>query len=138
MHGFYEHVPGTDNKCPYPTTCCIVKRCTYHHLLRKRKKIYRHICRNANGHDFWNCKRIMLMDYLQKGRTITHTLQEIMNQFHRNCRKTPPFPKKKAPFLQENPRAHSSRFIVVSLHDLRYRLLPHPPYSPDLAPRDFF
>ncbi|EFN64908.1 Histone-lysine N-methyltransferase SETMAR, partial [Camponotus floridanus] len=27
---------------------------------------------------------------------------------------------------------------VAKLHELRYELLPHPPYSPDLAPCDFF
>ena len=26
---------------------------------------------------------------------------------------------------------------MAKLHELRYELLPHPPYSPDLAPSDF-
>ena len=28
--------------------------------------------------------------------------------------------------------------IRVLFHELRYELLPHPPYSPDLAPTDYF
>ena len=27
---------------------------------------------------------------------------------------------------------------MVKLNDLRFELLPHPPYSPDLAPSDFY
>jgi len=27
---------------------------------------------------------------------------------------------------------------MAKLHELRFELLPHPPYSPDLAPCDFF
>lgn len=27
---------------------------------------------------------------------------------------------------------------MAKLHELGYELLPHPPYSPDLAPSDFF
>ena len=27
---------------------------------------------------------------------------------------------------------------MAKFHELRYELLPHPPYSPDLAPNDYF
>ena len=27
---------------------------------------------------------------------------------------------------------------MAKLFDLRYEILPHPPYSPDLAPSDYF
>jgi len=27
---------------------------------------------------------------------------------------------------------------MAKLHELRYELLPHPPYSPDLAPSDYW
>lgn len=38
----------------------------------------------------------------------------------------------------DNAPAHSSRVVVAKLHELRYEVLPQPPYSPDLAPCDFF
>ena len=34
--------------------------------------------------------------------------------------------------------AHSSGIAAAKLHKLHYELLPHPPYSPDLTPCDFF
>ncbi|KAG5330265.1 MOS1T transposase, partial [Acromyrmex heyeri] len=40
--------------------------------------------------------------------------------------------------IAHNAPAHSSAVATVKLLQLRYELLPHPPYSPDLAPCDFF
>jgi histone-lysine N-methyltransferase SETMAR len=44
--------------------------------------------------------------------------------------------KKKVLFHQANTPAHRS--LVVKLVELGSKLLPHPRYSPDLAPCDFF
>ncbi|XP_033226303.1 uncharacterized protein LOC117178883 [Belonocnema kinseyi] len=43
--------------------------------------------------------------------------------------------KKKVLFHHDNAPAHTS---AVAVAELRYELLPHPPYSPDLTPCDFF
>ncbi|KAF7264992.1 hypothetical protein GWI33_021776 [Rhynchophorus ferrugineus] len=49
----------------------------------------------------------------------------------RNRRKTAAF--------EEKERAASPRQCTLSkIHELGFELLPHPPYSPDLAPRDYF
>lgn len=39
--------------------------------------------------------------------------------------------------LHDNAPAHSSRIAQQVLHDCQFEQLPHPPYSPDLAPSDF-
>ncbi|KAG5310509.1 SETMR methyltransferase, partial [Acromyrmex insinuator] len=45
----------------------------------------------------------------------------------------------KEQYRQDNAPAHSSAVATAKLvYELRYELLPHPPYSPDLAPCDFF
>ena len=41
-------------------------------------------------------------------------------------------------FHHDNAPAHSSRIARDVLREFRWELLPHPPYSPDLAPFDFF
>ena len=46
--------------------------------------------------------------------------------------------KKKIIFRQDNIPAHQSVLAMVKLRDLHYELLEHPPYSPDLAPSDFY
>ena len=41
-------------------------------------------------------------------------------------------------FYHENVPAHSSVKAMAKLESLSYQLLPHPPYSPDLAPSDYY
>ena len=42
------------------------------------------------------------------------------------------------PLLQDNAPSHKARLAQVTANDLNIEILPHPPYSPDLAPSDFF
>ena len=37
-----------------------------------------------------------------------------------------------------NSPAHTSFLLSSTIHDLKYELLRHPPYPPDLAPNDYF
>ena len=46
--------------------------------------------------------------------------------------------KKKVLFHQDNARVHTCAVAMAKIHELGYKLLPHPPYSPDLAPSDYF
>jgi hypothetical protein len=41
-------------------------------------------------------------------------------------------------FHQENALCHISIKTPAKLHELGYKLLPHPPYLPDLASSDLF
>ena len=41
-------------------------------------------------------------------------------------------------FHHDNAPAHTSAIATAKLVDLRYEILPHPPYFPDLAPSDYF
>jgi len=38
----------------------------------------------------------------------------------------------------ENAPAHTSYLVSSTIHNLKYELLRHPPYSPDLAPSNYF
>jgi len=46
--------------------------------------------------------------------------------------------KKKIIFYQDIVPTHKSVLAMGKLRDLHYELLEHPPYSPDLAPSDFY
>ena len=39
--------------------------------------------------------------------------------------------------LQDNARPHTAAITLAKIEDLGWKLLTHPPYSPDLAPSDF-
>ena len=40
--------------------------------------------------------------------------------------------------LQDNARLHTAARTLAKIEDLGWKLLTHPPYSPDLAPSDFY
>ena len=89
---------------------------------------------------FWDSRGIIFIDYLEKGRTITgRYYEELLDRFDTVLRrKRPHLARKKVLFHHDNAPAHSSALATAKLVELRYELLPHPPYSPDLAPSDFF
>jgi len=89
---------------------------------------------------FWDSRGIIFTDYLEKGRTITgQYYADLLGRFDAELmRKRPHLAKKKVLFHHDNAPAHSSAIAITKLVELRYELLPHPPYSPDLAPCDFF
>ena len=45
--------------------------------------------------------------------------------------------KKNVPFHQDNVPCHKLIAIMAKLHELYFKLLPHPPYSPDLASSNY-
>lgn len=89
---------------------------------------------------FWDSQGIILIDYLEKGKTITgQYYAALLDQLNDNIKeKRPHLKKKKVLFLQDNAPVHTSTIAMAKFHELRFELLPHPPYSPDLAPSDFF
>lgn len=89
---------------------------------------------------FWDSQGIILIDFMEKGKTITGAYYAaLLGKFHEVLMmKRPHLAKKKVIFHHDNAPAHTSAIATSKLVELRYQLLPHPPYSPDLAPCDFF
>ncbi|KYQ49483.1 hypothetical protein ALC60_11449 [Trachymyrmex zeteki] len=53
-------------------------------------------------------------------------------------KKRPHLAKKKVLFHQDNVQVHTCPAPMAKFNEFRYELLPHPAYSPDLAPCDYF
>ena len=91
-------------------------------------------------HVFWDSSGILFIDYLKKEKQLTATI--IVHCFYRLkeeiTRKQPHLLKKKCIFLQNNAPAHKSIKMIANINELRFGLLPHPPYSPYLAPSIFY
>lgn len=89
---------------------------------------------------FWDARGIIFIDYLEKGKTITGPYySELLDRLNAEIKKKRPYlKKKKVLFHHDNAPAHKSVIAQSKLHELGYELLPQPPYSPDLAPSDYY
>lgn len=88
---------------------------------------------------FWDAKRIIMIDYLPKGRTIigAHYVEQLDNLREVIREKRLALSRKKILFHQDNAPAHTSKIAMAKIVELGFKLVSHPPYSQDLAPSDF-
>lgn len=89
---------------------------------------------------FWDAKGILLIDYLEKGKTITGPyyaalLDRLKDEITRS---RPHLAKNKVLFHHDNAPCHTSFVVQAKLDELGFQMISQPPYSPDLAPSDFF
>lgn len=89
---------------------------------------------------FWDVRGIIYIDYLAKGKTITgEYYSSLLSRLSYEIKaKRPHLKKKKILLHQDNARVHTCTVSMAKIMELKFELLPHPPYSPDLAPSDFF
>jgi [histone H3]-lysine36 N-dimethyltransferase SETMAR len=87
---------------------------------------------------FWDCQGIVHTEFLKRGNTInSDRYVETLKKLRRRLQRIRP--GKNAILQHDNARPHTSQKTQAALQHLRFHdILPHPPYSPDLAPCDFF
>ena len=90
---------------------------------------------------FWDANGVIMLDFLPKRSTITgvyyaNLLDQLRTAIHENRRGK--FSKGVLQ-QQDNARVHShySKVAMDAVERNGYELIPHPAYSPDLAPCDF-
>ena len=99
-------------------------------LRRKKRRRFRQLGKVMTT-IFWDSNGIKLIDYLQKGKTITgEYYASLLDRFDAILKEKRPHVAKKVLFHHDNATA--------KLFDLRYEIRRHPSYSPDLAPSDYF
>lgn len=89
---------------------------------------------------FWDSEGILLIDYKDKGVSITgeyyasilERLKEAIKEKRRGKL------TKGVLLLHDNAPVHKSRVALAALHKVGFEIVNHPPYSPDLAPSDYF
>jgi len=89
---------------------------------------------------FWDWQGVIHVDFLTDARTVNAAyyadlLATDVKEKIRSKRKTG---GKRVAFLQDNARPHTAKTTKETLRKLKWNLLTHPPYSPDLAPSDFY
>ena len=89
---------------------------------------------------FWDNKGILLIKWLPEGQTINSNYYvEVLTELKDVIKKERRGKWSKRVLLHhDNAPAHTSRETKAAISKLGFEFLPHPPYSPDLAPSDFW
>lgn len=89
---------------------------------------------------FWDAEGVITIDYMPHGRTITgQYYADLLGRLREDIKKKRRGKLAKGVLLlHDNAPAHSSRVAQAAIRDSGFEEVPHPPYSPDLAPSDFY
>jgi [histone H3]-lysine36 N-dimethyltransferase SETMAR len=84
---------------------------------------------------WWGRRGPIFWELLEQGKTVNSDVYcEQLEKTHRTLR------NRRIPviFLDDNAKPHRSRQTRQKIADLGWETLDHPPYSPDMAPSDFY
>ena len=89
---------------------------------------------------FWDAKGVIMLDFLPKRSTITgvyyaNLLDQLITAIRENRRGKL---SKGVLLQQDNERVNTCKVAMDAVERNVYESIPHPAYSPDLAPSDFF
>ncbi|CAH2103595.1 unnamed protein product [Euphydryas editha] len=89
---------------------------------------------------FWDFKGILLIEYTKKGETINAEKYSTTLRHLREAIKEKSKGKlaKKVLLLYDNAPVHTVRLSKAAVREYGFEEINHPPYSPDLAPSDYF
>ena len=90
--------------------------------------------------DFWDSEGIIFLDFIKRSKTITGIYYDgVLRKFKAAViKKRPGKLHRGILFHHDNAPAHSSRIARAVFREFRWKISPHPSYSPDIAPSDFF
>ena len=91
---------------------------------------------------WWDQVGVIYYELLKPNETITgEQYRTQLMRFSRALReKRPQYEQshEKVILLHENARPHVAKPVKTYLGTLKWKFLPHPPYSPDIAPSDYY
>lgn len=89
---------------------------------------------------FWDSHGVLLLEWLPDKHTINSDYYvDILGKLKEAIKRKRRGKWTRGILLQQdNASSHTSRKTSAAITDLGYKLLPHPPYSPDLAPSDYW
>jgi histone-lysine N-methyltransferase SETMAR len=86
---------------------------------------------------FWDYKGVIWYELLPYGKTITaRVYSHQLHQMAQSLQEKRPM-RSKTYFLHDNAKPHTANLTKKKLKALKWEVLPHAPYSPDLAPTDY-
>jgi histone-lysine N-methyltransferase SETMAR len=89
---------------------------------------------------WWDCEGVLMAKFFKSSQRLSgddHAAQ--LRELREMIKvKRPGKLTKGVLILQDNAPIHKSRVAMAAADDCAFQLLPHPPYSPDLAPSNYF
>ncbi|UYV61541.1 hypothetical protein LAZ67_1005219 [Cordylochernes scorpioides] len=88
---------------------------------------------------FWDCKGVLLVDYLPPNTTVNAARYcEVLTKLRAAIkRKRPGILSRKVLLVLDNARPHAARTNQTLVENFKWEIFTHPPYSPDLSPSNF-
>ena len=89
---------------------------------------------------FWDIHGIICIEFLPRGSTIDSDryIQTLKKLKARIYRARPALEMQRVLFHHDNAPPHTSGKTRETIASMGWKTLPHPPYSPDLAPSDYW
>ncbi|GBO99393.1 Histone-lysine N-methyltransferase SETMAR [Eumeta japonica] len=88
---------------------------------------------------FWDARGVIHIDYLEKGKTITgEYYSKLLDRFDVDLKQNGRIWRRRKCCSIKTMHVHTCLVTMAKIHELRYELLPHPAYSPDLVPCDYY
>ena len=89
---------------------------------------------------FWDSQGVIIIDYIEQGCTINGAYYEgkLKGLGKEIARKRRRQTDSLCSALQDNAPAHTSQVAMTAATECEFELISHPPYSPDIAPSDFY
>ena len=89
------------------------------------------------GTVFWDAEGLILVKFLEHGQTITAARYvQTLHKLHLALRDKRP--GRNIIILHDNARPHAACLTLEAIAKMGWEVLPHPSYSPDLAPTTIF
>ena len=88
---------------------------------------------------FWDSEGILLIDCVPRGQTVTGTYySSMLPKLRQNIKDKRRGMLRAGVILHhDNAAVHTCKLTTAEIRQCGFETLPHPPYSPDLAPTDF-
>lgn len=89
---------------------------------------------------WWDCKGVIFYELMPTNKTITANVYSLQIDKFMNAlkEKRPEKSQKGLIYHHDNARFHVAQIVKDKLAKYECQVLPHPPYSPDAAPSDYF
>lgn len=90
---------------------------------------------------WWDSRGIICQEFLKSGETINSDVYcDMLRRVHAIMKenRSSLINRKQVIFHQDNARPHKSMKTLKVIQELNWTLMEHPPYSPDIAPSDFY